>query len=117
MFHKRKRCYQCEAAIGQRHLPGCWLEQCPYCGGLLNCCPCERVPQRRERLPGTGLFPGAAECREFGWFYSPGPWGYGVRCGPDEPGAMEHLNRLRHEARWSRRMKRFVLRKPPDPAP
>jgi hypothetical protein len=113
VFHKRKRCYHCQVAVGQRHHPGCWFEQCPYCGWARNSCSCPGFPPERKRLPWTGLFLGAAECREFGWFLSAGRWGTGERCGSDEPNAMEDLNRLHEEARWDPVTKRFVLREAP----
>ena len=53
------------------------------------------MPPQDDRMPWTGLWPGVAECSEFGWYeaYS-----------PDEPA----LNRLRREARWDREAKQFV---------
>lgn len=49
-------------------------------------------------LPWTGEWPGAAECRERGWFCQDGHgpdsrWGSFCPCPADAPGAMEDLNR------------------------
>jgi hypothetical protein len=51
-----------------------------------------------------------AECREFGWFAKLVPGKGWRRCGADEAGAAEDLNRLDTEARWDRGEKRFVRR-------
>jgi hypothetical protein len=61
-----------------------------------------------DRLPWTGLRPGAAECREFGWFARLMPGRSWVPCVAGEEGAVEDLNRLHVEARWDRGEKRFV---------
>jgi hypothetical protein len=62
-------------------------------------------------MPWTGELPGQAECREFGWYATINRIGHGpswVSCQPDEPGACLDLNRLRVDARWDRRQKRWV---------
>jgi hypothetical protein len=66
-------------------------------------------PPDEERMPWTGEWPGARECREFGWCAKPDPAGRGyTSCGPDDPEAQPDLNRLHLEAVWDRRRKRFA---------
>jgi hypothetical protein len=76
-------------------------------------CLCSRRPPLDDRIPWSGLWPGAAECREFGWYCRRVEGEGWVRCGADEPEAAEDLNRLCMEATWDRAEKRFVLPKPP----
>jgi hypothetical protein len=97
-------CPDCGAAPGEFHEAGCDIEQCPYCGGQLISCDCARVPPLDDRL----AWPGAAECRDFGWFARLVPGTGWVSCGPEEPGAREDLNRLHVEAVWDRQQQRFV---------
>lgn len=103
-------CPDCGVSPGEFHRSGCDLEQCPYCGRQLISCICSKAPPLDDRLPWTGLWPGVAECREFGWFARRGPGRGWVPCRADEEGAVEDLNRLHTEAKWDRREKRFVLR-------
>jgi hypothetical protein len=107
------KCCDCGVQPGKLHKPGCDVERCPYCGGQLISCSCEAqdrfgVPYD-DRMPWTGEWPGAAECREFGWYAVPGPDNRGwVSCNPDEPGSTPDLNRLAAEAIWDREQKRWV---------
>ncbi len=34
------RCHDCDAAIGELHIPGCDTERCPRCFGQAIACPC-----------------------------------------------------------------------------
>jgi hypothetical protein len=101
-------CPDCGVEAGQVHRSGCDIEQCPYCGGQLISCICRRKPPLDDRMPWAGLWPGVAECREFGWYARLVPGTGWVSCDPAEPGATEDLNRLHVEATWDRWQKRFV---------
>ena len=59
---------------------------------------------------GEGLWPGEAECVEFGWFVvrTEGGW----VPSPPGPGAEPDLGRLYRDAVWDRQLKRFVKRQP-----
>jgi len=61
------------------------------------------------RLPWTGIWPGTAECIEFGWFSIFSPYGW-ERCERDAPGASPDLNRLAIEAVWDEDKRRYVRR-------
>ena len=110
------RCPDCDAGIGALHVEGCDVEQCPYCGGQLISCLCpgqikfEEVPAD-DRMPWTGAWPGTVECVKFGWYARLVPSQGWVPCGPKEPEAYPDLNRLHKEARWNRKLKRFVKKK------
>jgi hypothetical protein len=56
----------------------------------------------------TGLRPGVAECREFGWYTKRGLGGDWMPCGKEEWGAVEDLNRPHSEAVWDRLNKRYI---------
>jgi hypothetical protein len=110
MTSPSERCPACGAKAGDYHVLGCDVEQCPYCGGQLISCDCRRKPPPLDdRMAWNTLWPGVAECREFGWYARLVPGQGWVSCALDEPGATEDLNRLHVEAKWSRKRKRFVL--------
>ncbi len=113
-------CPACHALPGQLHREDCPAEQCPYCGGQLgdcqfDCCQddipidfqCPRFQQ--DRLPWDGDWPGARECRRWGWYVRQTAWGW-VECDMLAPGACLDLQRLLIEARWDRSSKRFRKR-------
>lgn len=103
-----KKCHDCGVEPGALHIPGCDTERCPDCGGQYISCDCP--DSLTPRLPWTGTWPGAIECREFGWWCK---WVDGrgwVTCDADTAGATEDLNRLRLEAVWNKALGRFVLR-------
>jgi len=101
-------CPDCGAEQGEFHQTGCDIEQCPYCGGQLISCDCDPPPPLDDRMVWTGVWPGVAECREFGWFARLVPGQGWVSCSPEVPGATEDLNRLHTTAMWDRELKRFV---------
>jgi hypothetical protein len=107
-------CPACRAKPGELHQLGCDVERCSRCGQQLLSCAHYQVgtvqaPPDDERMPWIGEWPGAPECRDFGWWSKRNPDGRGyVPCGPDDPGAEEDLNRLPKEAVWDRRRKRWV---------
>jgi hypothetical protein len=110
-------CPDCAAGVGEYHVLGCDVEQCPYCGGQLIFCDCRRKPPLDDRLLWSGHWPGVMECREFGWYARMVPGRGWVSCAPNEPGASEDLNRLHVEGGWSRKRNRFVLPKQPKSPP
>jgi hypothetical protein len=115
MITSSDRCPDCGVGAGEFHRPGCDIEQCPYCGRQLIACGCKRTPPLDDRMPWTGVWPGVAECREFGWYSQLVPGTGWVPCRGDEPGAVEDLNRLQVMARWDRDRKRFVLGQEQEP--
>jgi len=40
MMDKDKKCHDCGCMEGERHVPGCDMERCPFCGGQLISCDC-----------------------------------------------------------------------------
>ena len=106
MSNLRPNCPDCGAGIGDEHDPCCDVERCPECGCQRLSCGCETD---RPPLPWTGLWPGEAECRAFGWWSYRNPNGPGyLPCGPDQPGAGEDLNRLYHDAHWDPELRTYV---------
>jgi hypothetical protein len=66
----------------------------------------EYITKLGGRLPWTGEWPGAAECRLYGlWSKWGPPW---IRCEPDDPGAGEDLNRLTSEYAWDKVKRTWV---------
>lgn len=116
-MREKRDCGDCAAKPDQLHSGGCDVERCPKCGGQIISCECftdETWPEDAARIPWTGIWPGEAECIEFGW-YSKFVEGRGwVRCEKADPEAGPDLNRLASfggEAAWDRKLRRFVLRK------
>lgn len=118
-------CGDCGVHAGDPHRSGCDLARCmAYGSQRLQCQPGARMVVRGYLPNGgvdvdwvvdghdcgediwTGLWPGKAECREYGWWavFDP-PW---RRVPAGTPGAVEDLNRLVVEARWDRETQRWV---------
>lgn len=99
-------CHDCHAKPGEPHDDGCDTARCLQTGGQRLACA-KRHDHGRDIW--TGMWPGEAECREFGWFsrFTERGW---ERCAEDAPGAGPDLNRLRTgEAQWDRKVRRWVL--------
>lgn len=130
-------CRDCGAHVGALHTPGCDVERCRLCGGQSISCGCVRdfgpsdrdsdlepddvmwslydadIAKHGGRLPWTGEWPGAADCRELGlwsrWVEGKG-W---EKCGPNDPGAGEDLNELNAWSgivKWDRDAGKWVRR-------
>lgn len=99
-------CNDCGASPETLHHPGCGLERCPACGRQLIGCQCDIA--ELERLPWTGEVAGVQECREYGWFARMVPGQGWVSCSPEEPEAVEDLNRLYSEASWDPETHRWI---------
>lgn len=125
-------CGDCNAKPGEFHQPGCDVERCRFCGGQMISCGCireayglheeeptdeqfeawEKQLAIRGLLPWTGEWPGAAECREYGWYSCwavlGDPTKGHVRCAADHPDAHPDLNRLVVSCTWDPEAKRWV---------
>lgn len=128
-----KPCHDCAAAVGQPHTDGCDTARCLWTGGQRLQCEMgtgiildpdpdsEAVLLTTGPRPDhdcghevwTGVWPGVAECQEFGWYCYFVPKAGWVRCEKDDPhpDVTEDLNRLyMSETEWSRDQGRWVLR-------
>jgi hypothetical protein len=118
-------CPDCGANVNATHQDGCDVARCLVTGmQRLQCDGLHDI----EGPPGcftpavcgddiwTGLWPGEAECIEYGWYAyfqgAPAGWrGTGwVRCGPDHPDAVPDLNRLIRDCEWDAKAVRWVKR-------
>lgn len=133
-----KSCHDCAAKPGELHEYGCDTERCPFCGGQLITCGClykklgmdrDNLPEdiyndgptdemeekflamlnEAKRLPWTGMWPGEAECREYGFWskFTANGW---EQCDKSDPDASPDLNRLAVECRWDPEKRRYVKR-------
>ena len=118
-------CPFCEVQCGEYHRNLCELEQCPYCGFFCHNCgsntgKCANIDNALypvpldDRIPFTGEWPGANECRDWGWYAIPqhdceaNPEKAWLACSPMAPKALPNYYRLSVDAEWSREDKRFV---------
>lgn len=105
----RPNCPDCGVPPGEKHTDACLVAICPQTGRMRPC-PASGPQHRCGASVWSGLWPGAAECAELGWFSRWDPeTKTNVSCSPQEPGAMPDLNRLHREARWNPRSRRFEL--------
>jgi hypothetical protein len=103
-------CSDCGVSPGSLHRPGCYVKQCPACGGLWVSCACENAERESlPPLPWTGFYPGVEDCRRLGWYCLRNPQiGTGfIHCSPDHPFAVENLHRLARDGRWNRAARRY----------
>ena len=102
---------RCGAKPGESHAPsGCDYEICWGCGRIS--CECDR--RSRRKTVWRGEYPGAAECREFGFFCYQKPLPNGgwrwTPCDAEQEGATEDVMRLQcsGEAEWNPAVQRWV---------
>ena len=108
---QQRVCPGCSARIGELHDDACCVAWCAALGlqrrdGCDTVRGCRTDPQRDCRTAWSGVHPGIAECREFGWFAVLGPQGW-TSAAPGTPGAVEDVNRLVAEAVWDPRAQRY----------
>lgn len=120
-------CNDCGALVGEPHLDECDVARCLFTGGQRLICGSlgflgiEVEDHDCGTEAWTGVWPGEAECREFGWwteFIPPAPgeqFGRWERRQEGDPGAVPNTNRLVTDARWDRHRGRWVLRSAPAP--
>lgn len=85
-------CPDCYVLIGEPHKRGCDVERCSACHGQRLVCGCPGHDALAAAW--SGEWPGAAACRELGWWAVRDPEGGWRPCPAGTPGAREDLNRL-----------------------
>ncbi|MGW2401774.1 hypothetical protein ACWCYY_34995 [Kitasatospora sp. NPDC001664] len=102
------RCPDCQVEPGDLHQEDCDIALCAQSGRQLQMCDHDQDDERCLSI-WTGEWPGAAECREWGWFVraTPDPVLGLVPCPADDPDAVEDLNRLLTGARWDPAAQRY----------
>jgi hypothetical protein len=124
------RCPQCGVAIYREHEQGCSVARCLHDGrqrllhemaaGTPTMTEVNGEFRWRVAKDGhdcgkdiwTGLWPGVAECEEYGLFCYFGPdfgeqgW---QRCGPDHPGAQHDFTQLYIHGQWDRETRRWRI--------
>lgn len=118
-----ERCPKCG---GQAIACGCIYEHCGIALATMDdthpeiyengptdemCDKWEREFYHAHRTPWTGIWPGAVECREYGFWAKMVPGRGWVRCDENDADATEDLNRLVCECRWDVGLQRFVPKK------
>jgi hypothetical protein len=108
-FVADRECPDCGVWPGREHDENCDVARCMATGRQrLSCFGGHDCGQDVW----TGEWPGDVECREFGWWVQDRcAEGMGwLPCAPDDPGAVEDLNRLSRDAVWSPERRRWLLR-------
>lgn len=103
----QRRCADCQVGVGEFHLDGCDVAECRITGRQRLMCDHAEEDSCNTRW--RGIWPGEAECVEYGWYARmvPGLMGW-HRCEKDDEGAMEDLNRLSIECVWNVEEQRMV---------
>lgn len=85
-------CPDCKTLIGLPHRQGCDVERCTVCFDQRLICGC--VGHDVNAAAWTGEWPGAAACRELGWWAVRDPDTGWRPCPPGTEGAIEDINRF-----------------------
>lgn len=65
-----RKCHDCAASPGERHMEGCDVARCTSCGGQRLACDCEDG----EPDIWDGMWPGTRECYENKWICWEAPY-------------------------------------------
>lgn len=73
---------------------------------------CDKIVGDVDRMKWTGIWPGIKECQKYNLWSKRNPDGPGyIKCDKDDPEASEDLNSLLDDCNWSRKLKKWVLKK------
>lgn len=112
-YNKPSDCPDYGVKPGELHDPGCDAEPCSACGCQAISCGCKLEEYTDlPRVPWSGIWPGVAECVEYGLFCV---WveGFGWKDWDGEPDASPSLTLLHQVGRWDRDRQRWFV-KPED---
>jgi hypothetical protein len=97
-------CPDCGAQPAELHREDCDQAHCPDTGQQRLMCDHDGQCDSRW----SGDYPGAAECRAWGWWLNDHPDLGLVPCPAGTPGAIEDFNRLLTHARWDAANQRYI---------